>query len=88
VRYDVFNNLFMVDGHQFNPRESQNYVLRPAGLNRHGAFSRHGEAVPTAQEAGRPRVAAASFPSARDRLFLGGLLASRARLSFTGSPPF
>jgi hypothetical protein len=65
--------------------EVRNPPLYRAGTAR---FSGRGEAVPSAQEAGRPRAAPAPFPSASDRLFLSGLPARRARLRFTGCPPF
>ena len=49
-----------------------------------GAFSRHGEAVRKPRDKGRPAAAPLALGSASDRLFLSGLLASRARLRFTG----
>ena len=54
----------------------------------HRAFSRHGEAVGPIQEAGRPQGRPGKFSSASDRLFLSGVLASRARLRFTGCQAF
>ena len=54
-----------------------------ASPNSRGAFSRHGEAVET-PGGGATTAAPVSLRSASHRLFLSGLLASRARLRFTG----
>ena len=59
-------------------------LSRPDTRKPHHAFSRHGEAVGSIREVGRPFGRPGKCSSASDRLFLSGLLASRARLRFTG----
>ena len=67
---------------KINRMPKRSRMTRPSEAE--GAFSQAWGSCPNPEKAGRPRAAPSSFRSASDRLFLSGLLASRARLRFTG----